>query len=114
MNINTATIRKITGTNTKMIFTKTDKYEAEEGTIKISFSNKENNFLSGYTIFLYENECDLFDEDGDEIFSSTAPNAFEEVIGTLFARDKEVLKAMMRECLRTEDFDTLEDLINLI
>lgn len=112
MNINTDTIRKITSTGTKMIFSKTDKYDAEEGTIQVSF--KTENDLSNYSMYLYEDECDLFDKDGDEIFSSTELNAFEEAVGALFARDKEVLKAMMRECLKTEDLDALEDLINLI
>lgn len=112
MIIDTNTIRKIIGTNTKMIFSKTDKYDAEEGTIQVSF--KTENILSNYSMYLYENECDLFDEEGDEIFSSTAPDAFEENISFLLTRDKEALKRMMIEALEAEDLDALEELINLI
>lgn len=112
MIIDTNTIRKITSTGVKMIFSKTEPYEAEEGTIKVDF--KTENDLSNYSICLYENSCSVFDEDGDEIFESTGTNAFDEAINSLLVSDKDSLKRMMVEALEREDLDALETLINLI
>ena len=112
MDINTATIRKVTNTGAKMVFSKIGKYEAEEGTIEVTFENE--NDLANYSIYLYENECSLFDEEGDEIFSSTGINAFDETINSLLITDKDSLKRMMIKALENEDLDTLEELINLI
>ena len=112
MIIDTNTIRKITSTGAKMIFSKTEYHEAEEGTIKIDF--KTENDLSNYSIFLYENSCSVFDEDGDEIFESTGTAAFDEAINSLLVTDKDSLKRMMIKALEDEDLEALETLINLI
>lgn len=112
MIINTNTIRKITSIGTKMIFSRIEHYEAEEGTIKVDF--KAENDLSNYSIFIYENSCSVFDEDGDEIFESTGATAFDEAINSLLITDKESLKAMMIKALEDEDFKALETLIDLI
>lgn len=111
MIINTNTIRKITNIGVKMIFSKTEPYEAEEGTIKVNF--KTENDLSNYSICLYENSCSVFDEDNDEIFESTGKAAFDEAINSLLV-DKDSLKRMMIKALEDEDFEALETLIDLI
>lgn len=112
MIIDTNTIRKITSTGAKMIFSKIRHYEAEEGTIKVDF--KDENDLFNYSIFLYENSCSVFDEEGDEIFESTGTAAFDEAIDSLLVTDKDSLKRMMIKALENEDLKALEALINLI
>lgn len=112
MNINTATIRKITCTGTKMIFSKTENYEAKEGTIKVTFEGENN--LANYPIYLYENDCSVFDDDGNEILASIGIAAFDEIINNLLVADKNSLKRMMIKALEEENLDALEELINLI
>lgn len=112
MIIDTNTIRKITSTGTKMIFSKTEYHEAEEGTIKVEFKTK--NDLSDYAIFLYENSCSVLDEENDEIFESTGTAAFDEAINSLLVTDKDSLKRMMIKALEDENLEALETLINLI
>lgn len=108
MIIDTNTIRKITSIGVKMIFSRTEPYEAEEGTIKVDF--KTENDLSDYSICLYENSCSVFDEDGE----SKGTAAFDEAINSLLVTDKDSLKRMMIKALEDEDFEALETLIDLI
>lgn len=112
MIIDTNTIRKITNIGVKMIFSRTEPYEAAEGTIKVDF--KTENDLSDYSICLYENSCSVFDEDGDEVFESKGTAAFDEAINSLLVTDKDSLKRMMIKALEDEDFEALETLIDLI
>lgn len=112
MIIDINTIHKITSIGAKMIFSKTEYHEAEEGTIKVDF--KTENDLSNYSIFLYENFCSVFDEEGDEIFESTGTAAFDEAINSLLVSDKDSLKRMMITALENEDLEALEALIDLI
>lgn len=86
----------------------------EEGTIELYFRNSTG-ILSEFSFYLYENnECSVFDNDGDEILTENGSNAFEQCVNRLLLNDKDGLKMTMLEALNNEDLDLLESLIKLL
>lgn len=113
MIINTKDLREMMRMgDCQLCFKLADRCAAEEGTIEVEFETTNN--LSNYSLFLYEDECTLFDEDGEEVLLIKNRDSFRELVNMILSQDKEVIKETMLKALDDEDYETLERLIKLL